>query len=112
MKHLVTQKYIRALYGNSVFSVSYCDAQHLLIGTSPFAYNAGVYGWNCDYYHFDGVIICTGYRPHGRRCYDITRTFELAARAVCDDKTLTWEERDKRIAAVRDKWIAELYAEV
>lgn len=112
MKNQVTQKYIRALYGNSVFSVSYCDAQHLLMGSSPFAYSAGVYGWNCDYYNFGGVIICTGYRPHGRRCYDITRTYELAARAIYDDRSLTWEERGERIAAVRDKWISDLYKEV
>lgn len=108
MKTHVTQKYIRALYGPSVFSVGYCGAQALLSGTSPFAYNAGVYGWNCDYYNFGGVIICTGYRPHGRDTRTVTGKYENMAQAIYDNRELSWEDRSTQIAAIREKWIAEL----
>lgn len=108
MKLHTTQKYIRNLYGNSVFSVGYCDAWHLLRGVDPFAYNAGIYGWNCDYYHLDGVIICTGYRPHGRSNYDITREFEKRAKDIYNNREIRWEERDSLISAVRSEWISAL----
>ena len=108
MKARTTQKYIRTVYGSSVFSVGYCGAWHLLNGTSPFAYNSGIYGWNCDYYNFGGVIICTGYRPHGRSCYDITAKFENIATEIYNNRDLSWEERGAKIAAVRADWIAEL----
>ena len=108
MKNHTTQKYIRALYGARVFSVGYCGAWHLLRGTEPFAYNAGVYGWNCDYYHLGDVIICTGYRPHGRSCHDITDKYEKLAAAVFENRALSWEETGAQIAAIRDQWISEL----
>lgn len=108
MKNHITQKLIRALYGSRVFSVGYCGAQHLLICTSPFAYNAGVYGWNCDYYNFNGVIICTGYRPHGRNGNEITRTYEKLATEIYNNRDLSWDDRNAKIAAVRAEWIAAL----
>ena len=108
MKVHVTRKYIKAVYGNSVFSVGYCGAWHLLSGTSPFAYNAGIYGWNCDYYNFGGVIICTGYRPHGRGCHDITDKYEKIATEIYNNRDLSWQDRDAQIAAIREQWIKEL----
>ena len=108
MKVHVTRKYIKTVYNNSVFSVGYCGAWHLLSGTSPFAYNAGVYGWNCDYYNFGGVIICTGYRPHGRGSHDITDKYEKLATDIYNNRDLSWEDRDEQIAAIREIWIREL----
>ena len=108
MKVHVTQKYIRAVYSNSVFSIGYCGAWHLLSGTSPFAYNAGIYGWNCDYYNFGGVIICTGYRPHGRDTRGITGKYEKLATDIYNNRDLSWNERDTQIAAIREQWIHEL----
>lgn len=108
MKAHITQKYIRTVYSNSVFSVGYCGAWHLLSGTIPFAYNAGIYGWNCDYYNFGGVIICTGYRPHGRSCHDITDKYEKLATDIYNNRDLSWEDRDAQIAAIREKWIRDL----
>ena len=108
MDNHVTQKFIRNVYGNKVFSVGYCGAQNLLSGSSRFAYNSGVYGWNCDYYNFNGVIICTGYRPHGRNGNEITSKYEEIARSIRDNRALTWDERNAQIAAIRDQWIKEL----
>lgn len=108
MKIHTTQKYIRALYGSSVFSVNYCGAWHLLRGLDPFAYNAGIYGWNCDYYRVGDLIICTGARAHGRDCRDITNKYEKIATAVYENRALTWEETRAQLDAIRAQWIAEL----
>jgi hypothetical protein len=108
MKVHTTQKYIRALYGPRVFSVGYCGAWHLLRGLDPFAYNAGIYGGNCDYYHAGDIVICTGYRPHGRECREITGQYEKLAMAVYENRNLSWDETNAQIAAIRDQWIAEL----
>lgn len=58
----------------------------------PFAYAAGVFGWNADFYELPrGVVVAAGYRPQGKR-YDSARlkmwydVFQLCK---------TEEERDK-----------------
>ena len=66
IKMLATKKEIRADYSR-VISISYCGAQGLLNFYSPFAYSAGVYGWACDYYEINGVVISTGYQPIGEQ---------------------------------------------
>ena len=105
MKTLTTQKYIRYLYDNSIISVAYSDAWHLLRGLEPFAYNAGVYGWNCDYYAFDNACICTGYRPHGKSVHSITREYEQKARKIWDNRKYKYETKIRKIAALRSEWI-------
>ena len=112
MKSQVTQKQIRN--GSAyVLRVGYCDIQHLLTYDSPFAYNAGVYGWNCDYYstfHYDGCdgVICTGYRPHGKSVpYEIIRKYELQARKINDDRNIPY---DDRVTAIR-KLLADFIKE-
>ena len=64
MKFKTTRNQINQNY-NSVISIGYCEAQYLLQGKNPIAYNAGYYGWNCDIYDINGVAIVTGYRPWG-----------------------------------------------
>ena len=82
LKLHTTQKAIRES-GAKILRLSYCSAQTLLNYQNPFAYNAGVYGWNCDYYDIDGVIICTGYRPHGQNVdYNIVNEYEKKALSV------------------------------
>lgn len=60
-------------------SVGYCDLYYLLRFTSPIGYNAGIYGWNWDYYEVNGLGITTGYRNLiGERAKEITKYNELA----------------------------------
>lgn len=78
-----------------ILSFGYCDVQSLLAYESPVAYSAGVYGWSCDYYDIDGVIICTGYSPITTKnmkdlSYDEVREWEAKARS-----TNTREEHKK-----------------
>ena len=93
MKLFTTQKAMRE-NNATIIKIYYCDAQSLLKYREPFAYNSGVYGWNCDYYDIDGIIICTGYRPHGKRIdYDIVREYEQKARQI--DSTI-YDYNDRR----------------
>ena len=86
MKFKTTRKQINQNY-NSVISIGYCDAQYLLQGKNPIAYNAGYYGWNCDVYDINGVAIVTGYQPFGniRPHYDTIKKYEDEARKICSD---------------------------
>jgi len=108
MKTKTTRKYVNAVYGPNVFSVGYCGAQNLLYGVDPFGYNAGVYGWNCDYYYVDGVCICTGYRPHGISTIGKTAEFEKQAEAIRNNWNMGYDEKLKKIAEIRSSWINAL----
>jgi|1_EtaG_2_1085319.scaffolds.fasta_scaffold84044_2 hypothetical protein len=66
MKLRATKKEIKEKAGPNLYSFGYCELDYLLKYEEPFAYSAGVYGWNCDYYNLDGVIMSTGYRPIGK----------------------------------------------
>lgn len=105
MKMPTTQKYIRNMYDNSILSVGYCAAWHLLRGVEPFAYNAGVYGWNCDYYATDNACICTGYRPHGKTTHAITREYEQKARKIWENSKYKYDTKIRKIATLRSEWI-------
>ena len=93
-----TRKAIKENY-QKIVVVGYCQLQHLLITETPTAYNGGVYGWNCDYYHIDSnTALCTGYRPHGnaRIDYNILRQADTdALKRYYEDYThrkITFEE--------------------
>lgn len=82
MKKRVTIKSIRET-SNNLVRVGYADLQHLLMFRAPYAYNAGVYGWNFDVYDVHGVTICTGYRGcPGRRANNATE-YERRAAEIC-----------------------------
>ena len=85
MKCRVTAREVRNNYRNIV-SIGYCQAQYLLRYETPFAYSAGVYGWNCDYYDIDGMCISTGYRPIGKTVdYTALREAEKYAKSHNED---------------------------
>lgn len=61
MKLQTTKRNIKEK-ARKVLCAGYCSAWYLLLNKSAFAYSAGVYGWQCDYYDLgDGVILATGY---------------------------------------------------
>lgn len=77
------------MFADYVFSIGYCDLQWILRRYEASAYNAGVYGWNCDIYRFyrNGKTICitTGYRnTRGERVdYHITEKYNQLAKKIC-----------------------------
>ena len=109
MKAETTQKYIRNVYGDILYSVSYCSAQNLLYGLDPFAYNAGVYGWNCDYYYINGICICTGYRPHGMKVdYNTLAYYDKQAEKIRMDWSIPYVDQLDQITKLRNEWIETL----
>lgn len=62
MKLPATKKIMKENF-SKIISIGYCDAQYLLSEEVPVAYSRGLYGWACDYYDIDRVLISTGYRP-------------------------------------------------
>lgn len=82
-----TKKDMRTNY--YIISVGYCKLQNLLRREEPIAYSVGQYGWDCDYYEIDGVIISTGYRPipskHTSTNYDMNLDFDAKAEMILNN---------------------------
>ena len=108
MKIQTTYKAIREEYGKKILSVDYCDLQYLLRYENPFAYSAGVYGWNCDYYDIGGVCISTGYRPIGKHVpYELVRRFEKQAEEWVMNWNVDSEVKKTRLANLVEDFIRE-----
>ena len=80
MKLKTTKKQIKE-NANQIYAVGYCELDNLLAYESPFAYSCGAYGWSCDYYNLNGVIISTGYSTIGEYCpYDLQKKYNDLAK--------------------------------
>ena len=87
-------------YNYNVAVFGYCELQALLRLESPIAYNSGVYGWNCDYYEISPTtVICTGYRPHGKRYlpYGTSERYEKKADSIWSDYNRPYDEREQEV---------------
>ena len=74
-----------------------------------FAYSSGVYGWACDYYLIDGVIISTGYNPIGQSInYDIINDYDLKAEKIQSDYSMTYEQRLEKTNQLVSEFIQEV----
>lgn len=104
MKLKATKKEILNGY-NKVLRIGYCDLQHLLNYESPFAYSAGVYGWNCDYYNIDGTIISTGYSPIGQDVdYNLIKEYNKKALEVRHNGQ-NYKDIDKKLKKLLKQFI-------
>ena len=110
MKFKTTSKQMRANY-YQVIETGYCSMQSLLKYTSPIAYSAGVYGWNCDYYEVNGVLICTGYRgmfsKNTKSDYKLVSKYEQKARIIDTNYDLDYEVRKRKVNKLLEKFISE-----
>lgn len=100
MKFKTTAKQVKA-QNNIIVKTGYCDLWHLLYCQDAIGYNAGVYGWNWDFYDLgDGVTVCTGYRPigDGVEYSDIIRKYETKARKEFESDD--WKTRADRIGVL------------
>ena len=103
MKRRVTMKSMRTA---NTYAVPYCVIQRLLKFQEPFAYSAGVYGWNCDYYKINDVVICTGYRPVGKQVkYDLCKKWEGEAKNV---SSLPWAEQEEATQQLLMQFVEEI----
>lgn len=91
-----------------IYQVGYCELQTLLRQQSPFAYTHGSYGWNYDAYDLGGgVTLCTGYRgmPGAPLDYKKYTAFEERARAIMDNRDITWEQQETDRAALYAEFV-------
>ena len=91
-----------------IANIGYCDAQYLLNYKGPIAYSAGVYGWACDYYDIDNVLISTGYSPlaekNTKKDYELLKSYEDQARAItCSD--IDYSEKELKINKLLSDYI-------
>lgn len=109
MKTQITIKAIRNSYDN-IFRAGYCDLYYIFFGVSPQYYNCGVYGWNCDIYVDYGrdIAITTGYRNMAGKTipHELIEKYTKKAKAVVGK--YDWKLRDKRLQAIREKFLDEL----
>jgi hypothetical protein len=95
-------------YNGKVLRVGYCELQSLLNYQSPFAYSCGVYGWSCDYYNIDGVIISTGYTPIGDKVdYGLIKEYEKKAEKVRYHRTYKHTTIKRKLDALLNEFIAK-----
>lgn len=84
----------------------YDALQNLLTFQNPWAYNSGVYGWNYDIYRAAGQFnICTGYRNMPGKQLKHCREYDDKARAILDNKYLSWDEKREKVNALLDEFI-------
>lgn len=102
VKLKATKKEMRNGY-RYILGTGYCTMQSLLKEQKAIAYSAGVYGWACDYYDVDGVLISTGYSPLYNKnvagSYPIILEYENKALAI-DEMRLPLEERKENKTAL------------
>ena len=91
----ITKKEIKGRF-NKILSVNAGGMQSLLKYQDPFAYSAGIHGWDCDYYMVNDVLICTGYRPiKGKGIsidYDLLQKYEAKARDVLFESDVKYRD--------------------
>lgn len=101
IKLKATKKKMREHY--YILSVGYCEMQSLLNEQRPFAYSSWAYGWACDYYKVDDVLLSTGYAPLAskniKKDYEIIKEYENKALEI-DSLFLPREERKEKKAAL------------
>jgi hypothetical protein len=96
---------------NTILSVGYCNAQYLLKGVDPIAYSTGVYGWACDYYYINDVLISTGYSPLNSKGvksdYALIRDYDNKARLIYNNGG-SYDSRINAIRLLRDEFIEKV----
>ena len=73
-----------------ILGAGYCKMQYLLQYHTPTAYSSGTYGWACDYYDINNIVISTGYdyvkSKNMTYDYDLIKQYEDTARSIiCDN---------------------------
>ena len=95
-----------------IIGIGYCGAQYLLQYTEPFAYSAGVYGWSCDYYNIDGVIISTGYsyidNKNSKSNYDLLRKYEKKAEKIVYNYDISHKVKKNKLNKLLKAFINEV----
>ena len=108
MKFKTTKKAIKENY-DTILSIGYCNAQHLLKYEKEIAYSTRAEGWACDYYEVNGVCISTGYAPIGISVdYETIRKYDLQAEKIAYNYDFTYEQKKTMIYDLLCQFISEV----
>lgn len=84
----------------------------LFSGVCPDYYACGVYGWNYDCYSVNRNAVIMGYRTHGNVVSAKLRTkYDKKAIKINDSRFLKYETKQKKLAALREKFVQEAILE-
>lgn len=108
MKVQTTKKAVKNNY-SKIIRIGYCDLQTLLSLEEPFAYTAGVYGWNANIYDLNGIALVTGYRAFGEisPSWELIEKYEQKAKEVID-LIYNYEERKEALKTLIDSFLEEV----
>lgn len=108
MKVQTTKKAVKNNY-SKIIRIGYCDLQTLLSLEEPFAYTAGVYGWNANIYGLNGIALVTGYRTFGEisPSWELIEKYEQKAKEVID-LIYNYEERKEALKTLIDSFLEEV----
>ena len=108
MKVQTTKKTVKNNY-SKIIRIGYCDMQTLLSLEEPFAYTAGVYGWNANIYDLNGIALVTGYRTFGEisPSWELIEKYEQKAKEVID-LIYNYEERKEALKTLIDSFLEEV----
>ena len=115
MKYQATKKTIKDNYYR-ILGIGYCNAPYLLNYETPESYCAGVYGWSCDNYNIEGVLISTGYNYINNKNmkhidYDTLMTYENKAREICNSNySLDWKVKKDMVRSLLIEMLESLKA--
>ena len=95
-----------------IISASYCSMQNLLRYQEPVTYCVGVYGWGCDNYTVDGVLISTGYRPirglnESQDVCALVNEYEAKAEHIIYATNETHENKIKAVNALLEEFVTK-----
>ena len=114
MKYQATKKQIKDNYYR-ILGIGYCNAQYLLNYETPESYCAGVYGWSCDNYNIEGILISTGYNyinnKNMKQCdYDTLKAYEDKACEIACDNSIDYKIKRDMIRSLLIEMIEGLKA--
>ena len=100
----ITRHYI------NIYRVGYCKLQPIFNYLEPVYYNSGIYGWNCDIYIYNNIVITTGYRNlRGQRIPDaILKKYNKKASAIIEKYKFDYLKKTTALDKLRDKFFNEL----
>ncbi len=109
-KAQTTRKWLASFY--TCYGTGYCDLQYLLRFQEKRFYTCGVYGWNFDCYTFGDYAITTGYRGmihHVKRDFSLDKEYDDKARAIIEDRKLSWEEQRKQVNELLAEFLHKIF---
>lgn len=87
----------------------YGELHNLLYFRRPYAYTAGVYGWNADIYEYASTAITVGDRPFGEKVKPGTyKPYDIMAGLVLADKNLNYDEKKVKITGLLEDFMEVL----